>query len=185
MMNLLQQVLQEINATVAFFPEPEIERVAVLLHQKRSNLKTRFFVNGEGRSGLMAKAFAMRLMHIGYPVYVVGETVTPSIGAEDVVIAISGSGASGSVVGGAEKSAKIGAFVLAMTNRPESPLAKASDTVVTIPGATKLDKGEDKHSIQLLSSLFDQSLHIILDCICLRLSQIEKQSEEDARSRHF
>jgi 6-phospho-3-hexuloisomerase len=133
----------------------------------------------------MAKAFAMRLMHIGYPVYVVGETVTPSICVSDVVISISGSGSSISVVDIAEKSVKTGAFVLAMTNRPESALAKVSSAVMMIPGSTKFDIGENKHSIQLLSSLFDQSLHVILDCVCLRLSRLENKSEEDVRIKHF
>ena len=33
----------------------------------------RIFVAGAGRSGLAAKAFAMRLMHLGLPTYVVGD----------------------------------------------------------------------------------------------------------------
>jgi 6-phospho-3-hexuloisomerase len=50
------------------------------------------FVMGAGRSGLVAKAFAMRLMHLGLSVYVVGETTTPAVLPQDIVIAISGSG---------------------------------------------------------------------------------------------
>jgi len=45
---------------------------------------------GAGRSGLAAKAFAMRLMHLGFNVYVVGETTTPAVGPEDLVIGVSG-----------------------------------------------------------------------------------------------
>ncbi len=37
----------------------------------------RIYVMGAGRSGLIAKAFAMRLMHLGMHSYVVGETITP------------------------------------------------------------------------------------------------------------
>ena len=37
------------------------------------------FVYGTGRSGLMLKAFAMRLMQMNYSVYVIGETITPAI----------------------------------------------------------------------------------------------------------
>jgi 6-phospho-3-hexuloisomerase len=48
----------------------------------------RIFVMGAGRSGLVAKAFAMRLMHLGFTVYVVGETTTPAVGQKDVVIEI-------------------------------------------------------------------------------------------------
>ncbi len=56
------------------------------------NAANRIFIMGAGRSGLVAKSFAMRLMHIGYQVYVVGEIVTPAVTAGDVVVAISGSG---------------------------------------------------------------------------------------------
>lgn len=184
-MSLLQQILEEIHEAVSAVPEERIEEAAAVLHEKRMQKDTRFFVYGEGRSGLMARAFAMRLMHIGYPVYVVGETVTPSIQAEDVVVAISGSGSSKSVVDIAEKSVKTGAFVFAVTNRTDSPLAKASSQVFFVPGAIKADQGAARHSIQLLSSLFDQCLHILLDCLCLRLSRLEHKTEEDARARHF
>ena len=40
----------------------------------------RIYVAGAGRSGLIARAFAMRLMHIGLESFVVGETVTPAMG---------------------------------------------------------------------------------------------------------
>jgi len=39
----------------------------------------RIYVTGAGRSGLIARAFAMRLLHLGFDVFVVGETVTPAI----------------------------------------------------------------------------------------------------------
>ncbi|MDD4570327.1 MAG: SIS domain-containing protein, partial [Tepidanaerobacteraceae bacterium] len=52
----------------------------------------KIFVAGQGRSGFAVKSFAMRLMHIGYDVYVVGETVTPNIEKGDLLIIGSGSG---------------------------------------------------------------------------------------------
>lgn len=52
----------------------------------------RIFVVGTGRSELVGKAFAMRLMHLGFNVHVVGEVTTPAIRDKDCLIAISGSG---------------------------------------------------------------------------------------------
>jgi len=52
----------------------------------------RIFVVGAGRSGLVARAFAMRLMHLGFSVHVVGETTTPRMDPGDLLIVISGSG---------------------------------------------------------------------------------------------
>src|SRR5919206_3998258 len=62
----------------------------------------RVFVTGEGRSGLMSKAFAMRLMHLGLTVYAMGETITPAVRQDDLVVAVSGSGTTGGTVRTAE-----------------------------------------------------------------------------------
>ena len=56
------------------------------------------FVTGAGRSGLVAKAFAMRLMHLGLRVYVVGETISPAIYDDDCIVTISGSGETNTIV---------------------------------------------------------------------------------------
>ncbi|HIE30994.1 MAG TPA: 6-phospho-3-hexuloisomerase, partial [Methanosarcinales archaeon] len=45
------------------------------------------FVMGTGRSGLVGRAFATRLMHLGLRVYVVGESTTPALRKGDVVVA--------------------------------------------------------------------------------------------------
>ncbi len=52
----------------------------------------RVFVYGAGRSGMVARAFAVRLYHLGYTVYVIGETVAAPVQKGDVVVLISGSG---------------------------------------------------------------------------------------------
>ena len=46
----------------------------------------RLFVTGMGRSGLMARALAMRLMHLKLEVFVVGETTTPAIRKGDLLL---------------------------------------------------------------------------------------------------
>ncbi|WP_245619069.1 SIS domain-containing protein [Methanogenium cariaci] len=57
----------------------------------------RIYVAGAGRSGLIAKAFAMRLMHIGMESYVVGETITPAMQNGDLLVVFSGSGETHSI----------------------------------------------------------------------------------------
>ena len=49
----------------------------------------------------------MRLMHLGLSAYVVGETISPAIYADDCILAISGSGETNTVVNAVEIS-KIG-----------------------------------------------------------------------------
>lgn len=50
----IQSVLDEVDTNKA-------EALAEMI-----STATRIFISGEGRSGLMGKAFAMRLMHSGY-----------------------------------------------------------------------------------------------------------------------
>jgi len=50
------------------------------------------FIGGAGRSLLVSRFFAMRLMHAGNSVYMVGEVVTPAIKEGDLLIIVSGSG---------------------------------------------------------------------------------------------
>lgn len=127
----------------------------------------------------------MRLMHIGYTVFFVGETITPTVQKGDLFIAVSGSGKSANVLNDAEKAKDNGAFLIAVTSKAASPLADLSDKVLIIPGTVKGDTGENRGSIQLLSSLFDQSLHIVLDALCLLLSRRDHLSNETATHAHW
>jgi len=87
-----QGILQELSRTVSDVDPSSLERLArTLLDAKR------IFVAGSGRSGLMMRAFAMRLMHMGFPVFIVGDTTTPAIGKEDLLVIGSGSGETGAL----------------------------------------------------------------------------------------
>lgn len=144
----------------------------------------RVFTVGEGRSGLMAKAFAMRLMHLGSTSYVVGETCTPPITAGDLLVAVSGSGATESVVHTAAAARDHGALVLTVTSTESSPLAQLAHHVLHIPGATKHRRAGEPLSVQPLSSLFDQALHVTLDAVALDLAQRRDIDNSRARRAH-
>ena len=46
----------------------------------------RIFLTGSGRSGLALKAFEMRLSQLGKSVFFIGDTNTPAIDSEDLLI---------------------------------------------------------------------------------------------------
>lgn len=175
--HLIKPVLAEISTVLDKINEAEIDQAATLITKDK-----RIFVLGSGRSGFMAKSFAMRLMHIGYQVFVIGETITPSIQPHDVLVSVSGSGKTSSVLELTEKAAKNGVDVIAVSSNASSPLAKLAKQVIVVPGATKY--GDGVESIQLLSSLFDQSVHIVLDILCLKLSIRDKVSNGAAKKQH-
>jgi 6-phospho-3-hexuloisomerase len=93
----------------------------------------RVFLYGRGRSGFVARAFAVRLMHLGYATYVVGETITAPVQKDDVVILVSGSGTTYPVVMTAEIGRKQGATVVAVTADPESDIARRGATATQPP----------------------------------------------------
>ncbi len=104
--------------------------VDALINVYKSDKKV--LVVGAGRSGLVGRAFAMRLMHLGFRSYVLGETITPSVGEGDLVVAISGSGTTTMVVAAAEAAKKMRAKVVAITSYRDSPLANYADLVVQV-----------------------------------------------------
>lgn len=179
-MEIFNVILNEIEDVLNNVKEIEVKKAASLINKER-----RIFVCGEGRSGLMAKGFAMRLMHLGYTVYVVGETITPAMNKGDLFIAVSGSGNSANVISDAKKAKKHGVEILVFSSNAESELAKEGDLVVIVPGTIKDDVGNGRKSIQLLSSLFDQSIHIVLDGLCLYLSERDNISNESATKAHW
>ncbi len=145
----------------------------------------KIFVMGAGRSGFVARAFAMRLMHLGYDVYVVGETVTPRIGEEDLLITISGSGETTSVVNISRKAKEeIGSTLAAITQNENSTLAKMSDIVVLLNGKNKHQRDEALSSIAPLGTMFELTALIFLDGLIAELMSIKNLTEKDLERRH-
>ncbi|MDD5187925.1 MAG: SIS domain-containing protein, partial [Methanoregula sp.] len=92
----------------------------------------RIYVMGAGRSGLVAKAFAMRLMHLGLQAYVVGETITPALNVGDVMVVFSGSGRTKTVADISETGKEIGAHICLITSNADSRIGKIADCIVII-----------------------------------------------------
>lgn len=180
MKELLEQIEKEIHGVIAQIDEEQMSTFADRIRPEK-----RIFVDGEGRSGFSARGFAMRLMHLGYTVYFAGETITPAVKEGDVFIAVSGSGESANVINDAGRAKDKGAEVIAVTSKNGSRLSLISDHVFVIPGTVKGDSGDARHSIQLLSSLFDQSLHIVLDAVCLMIARRDHTANETAVRSHW
>ncbi len=157
-----------------------VERMIETIESARS-----IFVVGAGRSGYIAKAFAMRLMHLGYSVYVVGEAVTPRIKKEDALIAISGSGETTSVVNISRKAKEmIGSKLIAVTGRRESTLARMADVVVLVKGKIKDERDESLSQLAPLGTMFELTAMVFLDALVAELMVRKKLTEKDLEDRH-
>jgi 6-phospho-3-hexuloisomerase len=179
MMGTLSTIVSEIEHVLSEVDETQVDTFADQLLAA-----SRVFVTGEGRSGLMAKAFAMRLMHLGLTVYVVGETTTPALKGSDSLVAVSGSGTTEGTVHIAQQAKKLGSTIFTVTTNPESPLATLATYTLIIPAATKWRRAGEFTSIQPLGSLFDQCCHVALDAVCLHIAERKDISNEAARQLH-
>ncbi|MEB3825541.1 MAG: 6-phospho-3-hexuloisomerase [Desulfurococcales archaeon] len=181
------------NAMQSIDPGQVEKFVSKLVDVAASNGMRKVLVMGAGRSGLVGKAFAMRLMHIGFNVYVLGDTIVPSVNENDVVIAISGSGTTKLIVTAAEAAKNVGATVIALTTYPDSKLGQLADIVVKIPGRTKMARMDDYFARQILGiheplaplgTLFEDTVMIFLDGIAVELMHRLGKNEDELRQRH-
>ena len=155
-----------------------LERAVGELHSAKS-----IFVLGAGRSGLALRMTAMRLMHLGLTVHIVGAVTTPAIGRGDVLLVASGSGTSEGTVRSAQTAIDVGAIVITLTTATNSPLADISSVVVEVPAAEKLDRAATK-SVQYAGSLFEQAVVTIGDAFFHSLWLRSGQSADDLWPRH-
>lgn len=145
----------------------------------------RIFCAGMGRSGLAIRGFAMRLMHMGKTAFVVGETITPAIRKNDLLLIGSGSGRTPSLLAAAEKAGKLNVKVLLFTIDPESPIGKIADLSVKFPAPSeKARGGGTAASIQPMGSLFEQSLFVLLDCLIVNLMARHNQTSSVMFTNH-
>ncbi|MGK7378777.1 6-phospho-3-hexuloisomerase [Planococcus sp. 1R117A] len=151
-------VLKEMEQVIIGIDEEQYRHFVNIL-QKDS----RFFIFGEGRSGLIGKAIAMRLMHCGKVVHVVGETTTPSIQNGDILLIISGSGSSLQLTGICQNASKQGAHIALVTTNKAKLKEDWCTSGLVIPAATKKRAEGEPSTIQPLGNQFDQAVHLVLD----------------------
>ncbi|MEM0044043.1 MAG: 6-phospho-3-hexuloisomerase [Sulfolobales archaeon] len=193
---LVKDVMREISSfimkSIDMISVDQVEKAVKLLVDTYNRGKM-VLVMGAGRSGLIGRGFAMRLMHLGFRVYVLGDTIVPPVREGDLVIAISGSGRTKLIVTAAEAAKSVGAKILTITSFPESPLAQISDVVVVVPGRTKVSAEEDYFARQILGiheplaplgTLFEDTTMVFLDSLIVRLMQELNVSEKDMSRRH-
>lgn len=187
-----EEIIEGIKRCIQELNMKEVERLIELLIGAKEK---KIFIVGIGRSGFVARAFALRLMNLGFNVYFLGETITPAAEKGDLLIAISGTGATKMVLTASTAAKEIGATVIAITSFPESPLGQMADLVVTVKGRTKMGwpREEDYLARQImgerepltpLGSVFENNCMVFLDSLIVELMHRLGRTEEDLKRRH-
>jgi 6-phospho-3-hexuloisomerase len=173
-MNFLEfsdRILEEFSSILHQVHEENVEK---LVEEVLSS--DQVFIVGMGRSGLVAHSFAMRLMQLGLPVYVVGDTTTPAIGAGDLLIAISGSGETETVYHIVSAAKSFGARIFLLTARTRSSIGDASDLVLVLPNSPQ--------PVLPLRSAFEGVAHILLDAIVVLIMEKTGVTQQEMMKRH-
>ena len=189
MISAIEAILGNIRDAEEYLVEEDIAKFIEII-----TTADNIFVTGAGRSGLAAKAFAMRLMHLGLSSYVVGETISPAINKGDCILAISGSGETNTIVTAAKISKKRGAKVLALTSYPESSLGQIADGIIHVKGRTKVDEDDENYlkrqikgnytSLTPLGTAFELTSLVFLDGLVSELMYAMGKTEQDLKDRH-
>ena len=189
MKDSIKAILENIDSAQQFLDEESVDEFENIIIDANN-----IFVTGAGRSGLAAKAFAMRLMHLGLSSFVVGETISPAINADDCIIAISGSGETNTIVSAAKIAKNRGSKVLAVTSYPESTLGQLADGYLFVKGRTKKEVDDENYmkrqihgnytSLTPLGTAFELTTLVFLDAVVSELMEKMEQTESDLKARH-
>ncbi|MEW9108998.1 MAG: 6-phospho-3-hexuloisomerase [Cytobacillus gottheilii] len=170
----LEAVAAELASVIRSIKDEELKAVVQCIVKA-----PRIFVKGVGRSGFMMEAFAMRLMHLGFNVHVIGNATTPGASEGDLLIVGTGSGETGSLITYAQKARKLGLKMITLTSFVDSTLGEMADEVIQISSPTpKSEKTSEVTSIQPMGTLFEQSLLICLDLLIPELME-QKSAHSD------
>jgi len=187
-----EEILSGAKKAIDEMDEKEVESMIQMILEAKDK---KIFVAGMGRSGFVGRAFALRLMNLGFNVYFLGETITPAAGKDDLVIAISGTGMTKLVVSAAGAAKDVGARVVAVTSYKDSQLGQLADQLVLVKGRTKMGwpREEDYLSRQILGereplsplgSIFENNCMVFLDGLIVELMYRMKKDENDLKMRH-
>ncbi|OPX72352.1 MAG: 3-hexulose-6-phosphate isomerase [Methanoregulaceae archaeon PtaB.Bin152] len=188
--DMMRLMARRIGRIAESLSDDEVEKFVEEILRAR-----RIYVLGAGRSGLVAKAFAMRLMHLGLSSFVVGETITPAMSRDDLIVVFSGSGRTKTVADIAETAKEIGGRLALITSNQDSRIGRIADIIVIIEhhrDEVKDDGAEfeirqmmgEHKSFAPLGTLFETAAMIFADAVISRLMEITQIDENALKDRH-
>ena len=193
----IQEFMQQMAATITRTAGMLDQNQIAAFFQNMLAAQT-VYVAGAGRSGLIAKAFGLRLIHLGYDAYVVGETITPAFHAGDTLVVFSGSGETHSISSICGTAKELGGTVCLITSSPDSKMSRVADCVVNLGDFTGYYR-KDTNSFEIrqlkgdyrsassafapLGTFFETMALVFSDAVISSLMEARKAEIPDMKSR--
>lgn len=179
-MTMADQVLDELRPGLA----PDVLAQIPALAEQIGKAQ-RLCLYGVGREGLMMKALAMRLYHLGLDAHVVGDMTTPALGNGDALLVSAGPGHFSTVAALAGVARDAGASVICFTAEPGGPVPQAADHSVILPAQTMAaDQGDQATSILPMGSLYEALMFLFFELLILDLRDRLGISPDAMRANH-
>lgn len=169
-------LIDEAKASLKQVDRADLEQLIDALRKARHVV-----VFGRGRSGRVAQSFAIRLGHLGFRSFFVGETSTPPVREDDLVLLVSGSGETFSVTLTAKIAHDMEAPVVSITASPDSDLAEHSDHVIHVPVA---DGNPHQRDLAPLGTRFEFAAYLLFDALAAELMERLEEDEASMSERH-
>jgi 6-phospho-3-hexuloisomerase len=138
---------------------------------------------GCGREGLMMRALAMRLHHLGLSVCMQGDMSAFPLGPGDLFLCAAGPGELPTASALCRVATSAGARVLVVTAEPDGATAVLADELLVIPAQT-MARDIGGGSVLPMGSLFEGAMFLVFEVLVLRLRDELGQTAESMRARH-
>lgn len=139
---------------------------------------------GCGREGLMMRALAMRLHHLGLHVAMQGDMAAPPVGPGDLLVVSAGPGELATVSALMGVAQRDGADILLFTAEPQAKAAALANQTLVIPAQTMARDQGAGAGVLPMGSVFEAALFFLFEVMVLRLRDQLAQTPEAMRARH-
>jgi 6-phospho-3-hexuloisomerase len=175
----IKKILNEIESVFTNIDEDQVQMMIDEIVKARKIIGL-----GAGRVGMSTRAFLMRLGHLDFQAYMIGDTTVPSISNRDLLLVSSGSGETQTIYDLTIIAKSNGARIVAVTGNQNSRIGKLADHVVVIDAPSKTKQVDGITSIQPMTTLNEQCLLIFFDAVVLELMNMLKESHDSMWKRH-
>jgi 6-phospho-3-hexuloisomerase len=171
--------LDELRAVIERIDESQVDELLGVLAAAR-----RIACYGVGREGLMMKALAMRLYHMGLDVHMVGDMTTPPLAAGDLLLVSAGPGHFSTVQALLETARAGGAKTACFTAEPGGVSPTFADHMLVLPAQTMARDQGAPTSFLPMGSLYEGVQYLVFEYLVLLLRDRLGVTAEAMRGRH-
>ena len=178
---LMKTVFAEMQEVLGKTNQDDLDEAIDRIIQARKENKN-IVVAGAGRMGYSIKCFGMRLSHLGFNAWTLGDSSVPYTGTGDIVIIASGSGETGTMKIVADKARENGACLIVFTCNPTSTIGLMADVGIKLNAKSSLDGSEE--SIQPMKTYIEQSTLVLYDIIAMMIMKKLELKNSDLSGNH-